>query len=290
MEIHEVDPSLVTVDKSNERQGGTADAELVENVKATGIIQPPLVRRLNGDGMDSAMGAEYSVAVGGRRVDAATQAGLESIPVIVMDWDDGEALTASITENIDAFRKEVSKKDRAKAVERLKELNGWTNGDVSNELGVIPNTVRRWLEPLRREHKGTSLHADTSTSNGGDGKEPTYKQMETARKLTGGGEEGEAAVKGMQSAGVRETKDVGEVEQRVKNRHGDQASASEIEDVALEVAAEKAGDPKQNRYIDFTATGSFAEAIDAAAEDRSATQREVVRTATKQWLKEEGYL
>lgn len=291
MEIDEVDPSMIAIDAMNERQQPEVDEEFVENVKAVGVKQPPIVRKLNG-GMDASMGAEYSVVLGGRRVDAATRAGLESIPVLVVDWDDAEALESSIVENIDTFRKNVSKKDRAKAIEHLKELNGWRNGQVAEHLGVSPNTVRTWLEPLRPEHIGTSLHADTSTSNSGDDSEPTYQQMETARKLTGGGGEGEAAVEAMEAAEVRETKDVGEVEKRVKNRHGDTATASQIEDVALEVAAEKqGGDGKRaDLYVDLSISGSLADAIEKAAEDRSATNREIVRTATHQWLESEDYL
>lgn len=286
MEIQTVDPDTIALDSMNERSATGADADLVKNVEQFGVVMPPLVRRLNG-----AAPEKFSVVVGSRRVDAAVAADLDEIDVIVVDWDDGEALAKSIVENVDAFREDVSKKDRAKAIERLKELNDWANSDVADHLGVNIKTVRAWLEPIRPEWEGTSIHADTKEFNAPNGKEPTDKAMQVARSLTGGGEEGEAAVEAMEKTGVRETKDVGEVEQRVKQRHGDSATASQIEDVAAEVAAEKqGGEADTRRYIDFTATGAFADAIEFAGEDCGMTPREVVRRATKEWLEEEGYL
>jgi len=96
-----------------------------------------------------------TVVVGQRRTLAAQGAGLDEIPVVVMDFDDGDALEASITENVEAFNEDVSRKDRAFAIQRLKDMKGWNNRQVADSLGVHQRVVIDWLEYTRDEWAGT---------------------------------------------------------------------------------------------------------------------------------------
>lgn len=294
MEVREVDPSLITIDKMNERQGGTADEEFVENVKATGIIQPPLVRELNGEGMDASMGAEYSVVVGGRRVDAATQAGIESIPVVVVPWDDGEALLASITENIDAFRQEVDVFSRAEAIEHLMDVMDWFERDAAEALGVHQTTIQNWREPLKWE----AVAETTLTPEGGDDdcshqaqsvEGPSPSTMQEIRRMTGGREANESSAALLEV--VREKglsyEDVTEARKRVDTGQAE----SPIE--AVKQVAEKKEEQANGDIIVHTRTtftDDYARAIKRAAEDRSASDDQIVRTAVSQWLEQEDYL
>lgn len=292
MRIEQIDPSLIAIDTMNERQDPDVDEAFVENVRAVGVKQPPMVRELNG-GMEASMGAEYSVVLGGRRVDAATQAGLEEIPVIVVDWDDAEALESSITENIQEFRQEVSKKDRAKAIQRLRDLNGWDNSDVAESIGVNPNTVRQWLEPLHPDWKDTSIHADNSTPGQGDDKEPTYKAMRTSRSIAGGGQDGEALVQKFEQEGVRETKDIREVEKKVNQKTAPDdppEKKREVAERAIEEVAESKPKKGEDRlYIDFTLTGHTARSFKELAQERGTTERDLARIAIDDLLRRAEY-
>src|SRR5690606_10665677 len=58
--------------------------ELAESIKAQGIMQPILVRRLDPE-TATAKNAEFEIIAGERRFRAAKLAGLESVPVLVRD-------------------------------------------------------------------------------------------------------------------------------------------------------------------------------------------------------------
>ena len=66
-------------------------AELAESIKEIGIVQPIVVKK-NGD--------FFMIIAGERRWRAARKAGLKTIPVIIREYDEAEALEASLIENI----------------------------------------------------------------------------------------------------------------------------------------------------------------------------------------------
>src|ERR1041385_8001221 len=66
--------------------------QLVASVRAHGILQPLLVR-------PGAQAGEYELVAGERRWRAARAAGLDRVPIRVVEFDDRQALTAAITEN-----------------------------------------------------------------------------------------------------------------------------------------------------------------------------------------------
>jgi len=302
MELKEVDPWEVTVSELNERQVGESDPELVKNVEKMGLIQPPIVRTLDGEGTEARMGAKYAAVIGGRRVDAAQEADLDSIPVVVMDeWNDGEALAASITENIDAFRQEVSKQDRAVALQRLMELNNWTQQDAAEELGVGNMTISNWLEPLKWEEgtsinpeyeveeedtanidaevedtAGSKLNTDVDLSN------VATDTIQQIRRMTGGGKEGEQLVQKVEKEGLSQH-DIREMKRRVDR-------GESPEDAIEQVATEKSKKGEIRVQAEVTFTGDYAQAIDTAARDRGASENQIVHAAVEEWLEREGYI
>lgn len=306
MELKEVDPWEVTISKLNERQVGESDPEFVQNVKKLGVIQPPIVRTLNGQGTESRMGAKYGAVVGGRRVDAAQEADLDSIPVVVMDeWDDGEALSASIAENIDAFRRDVSRQDRAVAIQRLMELEDLAQKEVAERLGVVPKTISDWLEYTRDEWEGTSIDPTFQpASDESDRKKSTVqtdeenierklytspdvgnlstKTIQKVRRMTGGGEEGERILQKVADAGLGDSS-MEEVNQRV-NRGQD------IEEAIQQVKQERESDSGITVHTRVVFTGRHAEAIERAAKDRGASDEQIVRVAVESFLQDKGYL
>src|SRR5689334_3801333 len=65
--------------------------ELSESIKSDGVLQPVVVRR---------KGPKYELIMGERRLQAARLAGVASIPVVVRDVSDADALRLAIVENI----------------------------------------------------------------------------------------------------------------------------------------------------------------------------------------------
>lgn len=150
LSIELVNPNELTIDKVNERSLNTGprtdSGDLEKSILENGVENPPQVRPTED-------GKGYRVFAGQRRVLAAQAVGLSEIPVIVKDLDDMEALAASVNENNEHLKKEVTRKDRAVAVDQLKE--SWGIDRVADEFGVEPQTVRNWLEPTRNFWSGT---------------------------------------------------------------------------------------------------------------------------------------
>jgi len=283
MRVKEVDPYKVNADEMNERKENLNLSELEKSVEEQGIIQPPIVRERDGDHE-----VDYTVVVGQRRTLAAQGAGLDTIPVVVMEWEDGEALEASITENLDAFQQDVSKRDRAMAVQRLKELKGWTNVDVADHLGVSEMAVRRWLEPLKDEWEGTLIQPDVDGNKTDidvgelDVEEIPSNTIKSIREITGGGKEGEELLKKIQEHGLNHG-DAEEFAKKVKR-------GRDVEDAFAKTIEEKhnTGDIKVNANVTFS--GEYAGALTDYAQDRGMTENEVVREAIQSYLDTEGYL
>lgn len=285
MEIKQVDPYDVNVDEMNERKENLNLSDLEASVAKQGVIQPPIVRKRNGDAE-----VPYSVVVGQRRVLAAQGAGAESIPVVVMDFDDADALEASITENIDVFQESVSKKDRAVAIERLMELKGWGKQDVAESLGVSIHAVRRWLEFTRPEWEGTSIHPETSTSQQGidveeqsDGLEEVSTDIiQQARSATGGGKEGEQLLKEASEKGLNKD-DMREVSKKTKR-------GQDVDEAVEDVVSEKKEQTGPKVKVNVTFFGETAEALTACGKDRGISENDVGRKAVTDYLEREGYL
>ena len=93
-------------------------AELATSIKAQGVIQPILVRRIG----SSAAGDRYEIIAGERRFRAAQQAGLTEVPVVVRDVADEAALAMALIENIQ--REDLNPLEEAQGLARLmREFN-----------------------------------------------------------------------------------------------------------------------------------------------------------------------
>jgi len=115
--------------------------ELADSIRATGVIQPILVRR-HGVG-------EYQLVAGERRLRAAQLAGLARIPAIVRDYEDREMMELALIENIQ--REDLNPIDEAKAYQALVEKVGLTHDQLSERVGKqrssITNSLRLLLLP-----------------------------------------------------------------------------------------------------------------------------------------------
>jgi ParB family chromosome partitioning protein len=110
-------------------------AELVESIKERGIIQPLIVRLVNG---------KYELIAGERRWRAAAEAGLETLPVIVREASNRDVLELALIENIQ--RADLSPIEEAEAYARLMKEFTLTQEQVAQQVGkgraVVANAVR----------------------------------------------------------------------------------------------------------------------------------------------------
>lgn len=112
--------------------------ELSDSIKASGVLQPLLVRKV-GPG-------DYQLVAGERRLRASHLAGLGKVPVIVKDYDDRAMMELALIENIQ--REDLNPIDEAKAYHALIEKVGLTHEQLSERVGKQRTTITNALRLL----------------------------------------------------------------------------------------------------------------------------------------------
>ncbi len=111
-------------------------AELTESIRKQGVIEPVVVRPPR-DG-------KYLLVAGERRWRAACQAQLDTIPAIVRDLNEKEALTVALVENIQ--RENLNPIEEARAYRRLLKQQDWNQQQlataVAKSRSAIANRMR----------------------------------------------------------------------------------------------------------------------------------------------------
>ena len=115
--------------------------ELAASIRANGIIQPILVRR---------MGSAYRIIAGERRWRAAQRAGLLKVPVVIRDVPEGserQLLELALVENLQ--REDLNPVDEALAYQRLADDFGLTQEQIAAAVGKDRSSVANYLRLLR---------------------------------------------------------------------------------------------------------------------------------------------
>jgi len=108
---------------------------LVASVKESGVLQPVVVRRT---------GTGFELVAGERRLRAAREAGLETIPAIVREAQDDRMLELALIENVQ--RANLNAMELARAYAMLVKRSGLTHEEIARRMGLsrsaVANTVR----------------------------------------------------------------------------------------------------------------------------------------------------
>ena len=121
-------------------------AELVHSIREFGLMQPIVVREVDG----SVSGRRYQLVMGERRWRAAQQAGLTAIPAIVRETNDDDLLRDALLENI--HRAQLNPLEEAAAYQQLLDEFGVTHEELASRIGrsrpVISNMIRLLRLPI----------------------------------------------------------------------------------------------------------------------------------------------
>ncbi|OUR65777.1 chromosome partitioning protein ParB [Methylophaga sp. 42_25_T18] len=110
--------------------------ELADSIKAQGLVQPIVVRPVNG--------GHYEIIAGERRWRASKIAGLDTVPALVRDVSDRSAIAMALIENIQ--REDLNPMEEANALHRLREEFSMTHQEAAEAVGrsraAVSNLLR----------------------------------------------------------------------------------------------------------------------------------------------------
>jgi ParB family chromosome partitioning protein len=112
--------------------------ELAESIKSQGVIQPVLVRPIDGGG--------YEIIAGERRVRAARLAGLDTVPVLVKPVADEAAAVMALIENIQ--REDLNPLEEAQGLQRLVTEFSLTHEQAAQAVGRSRSAASNLLRLL----------------------------------------------------------------------------------------------------------------------------------------------
>ena len=113
-------------------------AELEASIKASGLLQP-IVVRARGDG-------KWELVAGERRLRAVGRLGWNEIPAVVRDFDDRAMLTLALVENLQ--RTDLNPLEEAQGYQRLIDEFGLTQQQVADAVGKDRTSITNLLRVL----------------------------------------------------------------------------------------------------------------------------------------------
>ena len=117
--------------------------ELTESIKNHGVISPILVREM---GLN-----KYEVIAGERRLRASKKAGLTTIPCLIDQKKDQDALESALIENLQ--REDLNAVEEARGYDRLKREFGLTQDEVASSTGKARSTIANSIRLLNLSPK-----------------------------------------------------------------------------------------------------------------------------------------
>lgn len=121
--------------------------ELADSIKAQGLVQPVVVRKLGG--------GEYELVAGERRWRASQLAGLHEIPAVVREIPDQAAAAMSLIENIQ--REDLNALEEANALRRLIDEFGLTHQQTAEAVGRSRAAVTNLLRLLELQDETKTM-------------------------------------------------------------------------------------------------------------------------------------
>lgn len=154
IELLPLDALLPNPHQPRQQQTPQEDAELAEDVRVRGVLQPIIVRPAPGQP------GKFQLVAGERRYRASRTAGKTVIPAIVRPYDDREARTVAAIENLQ--RQNLTAAEEAHYFKFLSDEYNLSNRDIAKLINKSPGYVDIRMKLL--ETNGTKSAPDPLTS------------------------------------------------------------------------------------------------------------------------------
>ena len=146
--------------------------ELVDSIKAHGVIQPIIVSKKDN---------YYEIIAGERRWRASKKAGLKTIPAIIRTYDEKKTREVSLIENIQ--RENLNALETAEAIKELMEEHHMTQEEVAKTLGKSRSSVANTLRILNVDSRVKEMIECGQISEGHARSIASIKDQEKQYKL-----------------------------------------------------------------------------------------------------------
>ena len=127
--VEDIDPNPL-----QPRQAMGDLSELIASVREKGVLEPILVRPIEG---------RLQIIAGERRYRAAIEAGLDEIPCIVRETSDAETMELALIENLQ--RQDLTPFEEADGLKALAERHGYTHEKMAERLGKKRTSITESL-------------------------------------------------------------------------------------------------------------------------------------------------
>ena len=150
--IFDVDPKANQPRKSF---NGESLAQLADSISANGVLQPILVRK-NGD--------RYEIIAGERRFRASKLAGLNTVPVVIIDATDFESAKFALIENLQ--REDLNPYEEAQAYSAMIKEYDLSQEEIASQLGKSRSAIANSLRLLDLPDPIVKMLIDGSLTQG----------------------------------------------------------------------------------------------------------------------------
>ncbi|MBR5011567.1 MAG: ParB/RepB/Spo0J family partition protein [Acutalibacteraceae bacterium] len=137
-----IEVKLIDIEPNKEQPRKTFDekalSELADSIREHGLLQPIIVKPLTN--------GTYRIIAGERRWRASRIAGLETVPVIIKDFDDKEVMEVALIENLQ--REDLNPVEEAMGYRSLMDTFGMTQEQVAERVGKSRSAVANALRLL----------------------------------------------------------------------------------------------------------------------------------------------
>lgn len=156
--VLEIDINKISPNKNQPRSlfDENTISELAESIKNIGIIQPLTVKKIDDE--------YYEIIAGERRWRAARQAKLETVPVIVKDYSNLQAIEAALIENVQ--REDLNPLEEAITYNRLAEEFHLSQDAIASKVGKSRSTITNAIRLLKLDPRVQAFVRESKLSNG----------------------------------------------------------------------------------------------------------------------------